>query len=590
MTFVTQISGYNTTVVQSALVSAVNSVSPPLYCNQTQGQSGVYHWDFGPGLVWQQPQCVAYFNAEEFSSVSDTGFQVHTNFVHESYQRNCVNQCVDTVAGMCSYTTTLNDPPNLAAVPAGGVNFLNFPSNCSETVVSYANAYIYGVDNVTISVTPYYTTSWGGMGLFDSIQFYTVTGATMGPLFLFTGGTATLKLTDLFTMAGISLDGQNMLTSGLGLANATTGGTNTNSQTKWPPYRLTGTALRLKFSVSNFKTTAPVNFNVTAAATVVPVNEPGYFVTGRTDLNYQGATLGQGEYDYDLYWTERRWQSVRVVVGVEGTLGHVDVWTAITAIFHAFVASLIAVSLTDIAGQVLSAEFAAEKFEDNGTREAVNLLLEKEADHGVPFNLSDLRLRQANGELSEECYEAAIFRLEKEIDELRDGGQKVRKAAAIMAEELNMAQLLDESGPPPAAVYKLQDASNGDEILLFPGDNVIGRGIGAIKTATVSRKQLCITIDPDSMRAFVRSMRADKSPSVPAIKRTASGQKTWRALSQKGQSLALGDTLCLQIKPGAPGQEPGAIHEYVMVTIEAPPLVKELGFFDKLKMQVGLPL
>jgi hypothetical protein len=587
VTFVTQIGGYNSSVVQPALLAAVNSVAPPLYCNQ----SGPYHWDFGPGLVWQQPQCVAYFNAEEFSSVSDTGFQVHTNFVHESYQRNCVNTgCTTSAAQMCTYTTTLLDPPNLNAVPPGGVTFLNFPTNCSEQVFSYANAYIYGVDNVTISVTPYYTTSWGAFGLFDSIQFYDAGGATMGPLFLFTGGTATLKLSDLFTMAGISLDGQNVLTSGLGLSNATTGGTNTNSQTKWPPYRLTGTALRMKFTVANFKTTSPVNFNVTAAASVVPVNEPGYFVTGRTDLNYMGSTMGQGEYAYDLYWTERRWQSVRVVVGVEGTLGHIDVFTAITAIFHAFVASLIAVTLTDCAGQVLSAEFAAEKFEDNGTREAVNLLLEKEADHGVPFNLSDLRLRQANGELSEECYEAAIFRLEKEIDELRDGGQKVRKAAAIMAEELNMAQLLDESGPPPAAVYKLQDASNGDEILLFPGDNVLGRGIGAIKTATVSRKQLCVTIDPDSMRAFVRSMRADKSPSVPAIKRTASGQKTWRALSQKGQSLALGDTLCLQIKPGAPGQEPGAIHEYVMVTIEAPPLVKELGFFDKLKMQIGMPL
>ena len=27
-------------------------------------------------------------------------------------------------------------------------------------------------------------------------------------------------------------------------------------------------------------------------------------------------------------------------------------------------------------------------------------------DHGVPFNFEDLRLRQANGELSDECYEA----------------------------------------------------------------------------------------------------------------------------------------------------------------------------------------
>lgn len=586
MTFLTQIGGYNSTLAQAALVTATNSVSPPAYCNST----GPYHWDYGPGAVWQQPQCVAYMNAEEFTSVSDTGFLVHTNFVHQTYTRSCWNQCVDTPTGTCVYNATLLDPPSVGAVPPGGVDFLNFPSNCSLQVQSYANAYIYGIDNMTISVTPFYTTSWGAQGLFDSIAFYDAKGATMGPAFTFTGGTATLKVTDLFTMAGLNLDtSQNLDSGGLGLSNATTGSTNSNSQTKWPPYRLTGIALRLKFVVSNFKMTSPVNFNVTGAASVVPVAEPGSWVTGRTDLNYWGMVFSPDEFNYDSVWTERRWQSVKVTLGVEGVVGHPDIWTAISAIFHAFVAAMIAVSLTDIAGQVLSTEFAAEKFEDNGTREAMSALLEKEADHGVPFNLEDLRLRQANGELSEECYEAAIFRLEKEIDELRQGGQKVRKAAAIMAEELNMKQLLDESGPPPEAVYKLQ-AADGDEILLFPGDNVIGRGIGQIKTATVSRKQLCITIDPDSRRAFVKSMRADKSPSIPAIKRTSTGQNTWRALSQKGQSLALGDTLCLQIKPGPPGTEPGALHVYKLVILEEPPAVMELSFMDKLKMSLGLPV
>ncbi len=55
------------------------------------------------------------------------------------------------------------------------------------------------------------------------------------------------------------------------------------------------------------------------------------------------------------------------------------------------------------------------------------------------------------------------------------------------------------------------EEATGDEILIYPGDNVIGRGLGAIKAATISRKQLCITVDPESMRAFVRSMRV-RSP------------------------------------------------------------------------------
>jgi hypothetical protein len=59
-------------------------------------------------------------------------------------------------------------------------------------------------------------------------------------------------------------------------------------------------------------------------------------------------------------------------------------------------------------------------------------------DHGVPFNFEDLRLRQANGELSTECYESAIFRLEKEIEELRQGGARVRSAAVIIAEDIGL--------------------------------------------------------------------------------------------------------------------------------------------------------
>ena len=80
---------------------------------------------------------------------------------------------------------------------------------------------------------------------------------------------------------------------------------------------------------------------------------------------------------------------------------------AVSALLNAFVMALVAVAVTDFVAQWVSNEFAAEKFEDDGERAALDTLLEKEADHGVPFNFEDLRLRQANGELSEECYEAS---------------------------------------------------------------------------------------------------------------------------------------------------------------------------------------
>jgi hypothetical protein len=207
-------------------------------------------------------------------------------------------------------------------------------------------------------------------------------------------------------------------------------------------------------------------------------------------------------------------------------------------------------------------------------------------DHGVPFNFEDLRLRQPNGELSEECYESAIFRLEKELEEVRQGGARVKSAAAIIAEDIGLPGLLDDTGPPPEPVYKLLGAT--DVILLYPGDNVIGRGLGDIKTPTVSRKQLCITVDPDSKRAFIRSMRAEKAPSLPAIMRSSSGQTNWRALNQKGQSLNLGDTICLQIRPAPLGQEPTRMNEYKFVSLEAPP-PPEPGFFDKMKASLKIP-
>jgi len=104
-----------------------------------------------------------------------------------------------------------------------------------------------------------------------------------------------------------------------------------------------------------------------------------------------------------------------------------------------------------------------------------------------------------------------------------------------------------------------------DVIDLFPGENVIGRGIGAIKTATVSRKQVCISIDAaNPERAFISSMRKENAPSYPVIKRgDATGPMAiWKKISIKGQSIKLGDTIGLQQKIGAHNEPMTATCEY----------------------------
>ena len=192
------------------------------------------------------------------------------------------------------------------------------------------------------------------------------------------------------------------------------------------------------------------------------------------------------------------------------------------------------------------------------------------------------------------------------MEALRLGGSRVREAAAMMAEELQLDGLLDDTPPPPDPVFKLM-SDTGDTILLYPGDNVVGRGLGAIRAPTISRKQLCVSIDGATKRAFVRSMRVEGAPSKPGIRKGGSdlGSLThppppppppppqnkgadgaaptevvvvqlpggggggappgggWKLLTQKGQSLSLGDALALQLKPPrAHGEEPQRTSEY----------------------------
>lgn len=59
------------------------------------------------------------------------------------------------------------------------------------------------------------------------------------------------------------------------------------------------------------------------------------------------------------------------------------------------------------------------------------------ADHGVPFDLDDLRIRMASGQLGE-SYETAILRLEKEIEDVAAGKDRLRMAAKTLAARLDM--------------------------------------------------------------------------------------------------------------------------------------------------------
>ena len=623
----TSISGYNSTLVQQQLTMDVNSVNAPTFCLQNGSASALFggpHWVYGTGQEWQTPQCVGYLHQPEFTDTGPSYAAVRTNFVQKGYQRTCDTKCYDGgdyhPSDPCLSYGPLMAPEFPTSANETQALFYAFPSNCSTSVTSYGLAYVYLAENVTVSFTPVYSTSWGTNGLYDALQLVDSKGAAVGdPSY---GGTYTFAtLTAALEAAGVTLDTPNAdllgTSGGQGLWNGTPS-FGTNSGLEWPSYRLTGVALAVDIETSNFRTTSPVNFNVTGRVRV-RVASPGAWATGPTSVTYLGGSPGQGH--YDSQWMERQWQGVQLHFGATGMLGHPDAFAALSSILSAFLIVLLAVAITDAIGLALSEEFQHEKFEDDGERKALDGFLEKEAvrpclrlrrrmngrltrapagparvqDHGVPFNFEDLKLRQANGELSEECYESAIFRLEKEIDELRCGGEKVRDATALIAEELDLGQLLSDKESKPKPVCKLVSGETkvskehpdgkffkgSDTIELYPGENVIGRGLGDIKVPTVSRKQVCIRIDaanPD--RAFINSMRKDNAPSYPMIKRgDATGPLAiWKRISSKGQSIRVGDTIGLQQKVNALGQPMTAICEYQLCPLSTEAAAEESWF------------
>ena len=466
------------------------------------------------------------------------------------------------------------------------------PSACTTAVTSYANVYVYLAENVSISFTPYYSTSWGTSGLYDDLTLVDSKGKMIGSTAY--GGTFTFAtLAEVLSAAGVTLDDQNV---DLGVADGSAALNNISTSTStdaapvvWPAYRLTGLVLSVDVATSNYRSSNPINFNVSGKIMVSVASKGDWHTSGST-IQYFGLQPTQegvaGGPAYDTQWLERQWQGVQLQFDVTGQVGHPSAFAALSSILSAFLIVILSVAITDAIGSAVSEEFQHEKFEDDGQRQAFDAFLEKEADHGVPFNFEDLRLRGADGELSEECYESAIFRLEKELDELRRGGEKVRDAAAMIAEELDLPLLTDKGQKaeavcklvPGETVYSAADPDGtfvpfpankenpvADIIFLYPGENVVGRGIGLVKSPTVSRKQVCIRVDADSPdRAFVVSMRKESAPSYPVIKKGGSTgpQAQWKRISNKGQSLKFGDVVGLEQKLGAIGTPMKAKCEY----------------------------
>lgn len=530
----------------------------PYYCNT----SATYYNHSLPLRLYDQAQCVGYYMPGEYSSITGGSLWVYTYFMQRFVDRVCEND------------------GDTAPLPNASFPFyMTMPSNCTSVLKAKGGVFLYKAEDVMVTITPNYITSWQATGKLTKFDVVDIYGKALeGPQYTSTTGSLALTVSDMLTLAGSSLDALNPNSGGYGPSDVQSG------NRAWPPYRLTGLQLVATVSITNIYTANPGNFNYTAKI-AFDLTSTGSWHQPNPLLILQGETANAatGAHLLDLAYTTREWSGLEVQFVASGRVGRPDVFAAIAALLNVFVIMMFVGAMVDFMGLQLSMDFHREKFDDDGERSLITSTLEKIADHGVPFNFEDLRLRLASGDLGE-SYEAAIFRLEREVEEVRFGNDKVRAAAKLLAAEvaLDGEEILQEKVEPPEPIMKLMSPDGYDEIPLFAGDNAVGRGLGLCKHPTVSRKQMVITIDAETQKGYARSCRGEKANSVPGVKR---GDNPWRLLTERGQTLSQGDRVAMQYKKV--GQKEDLINEYLYVPLDQAPEVRPTLWGSLMKAATG---
>ena len=285
LTVSTTLDNYNATDKQIQLAFQMGNLTAPDYCNMTSD----VHWDFDTETVWFYPQCIAYLDIDEFTSVSPDEVWVYTNFWQRVKTRVCQQPPSTT-------NVSLPDPTDDA------VNLILLGQNCTMDTTYYLNVFTFEPETITLSMKPTWGSSWETTGTFDQLtlmgQNGQVYGGAMSGDYTFWGNSADpsgkegaemfFSLADLLDAAGVDLDAQNVNSGGKGLE---TGfepeGTNSNSATVWPSYRNTGIVLRAKLRVANYRAKQPVNFNITGELFVENAS-PGSWSSPPSEINYWG--------------------------------------------------------------------------------------------------------------------------------------------------------------------------------------------------------------------------------------------------------------------------------------------------------------
>lgn len=320
------------------------------------------------------------------------------------------------------------------------------------------------------------------------------------------------------------------------------------------PYRMSGLRLNVKVSFTNTYFSKPLKTTVTATLSAEQVKTNNF--NAKTTVTYLPHPTDAGIHSISRYF--HTWATSTVTFVSSGRIGKFDLFALALAITNAFVLIGMATTIVDFVGVMSSETFLDDKYEDDGERFGLEMMLaniENDDHPGVPFDPNDLRLKDAAGDpgLS---YEKTLEQLLDEVREIQEqlsllpeDENELRAITTGHAEEEEYRKLRLIYVPDPLSTEANDKSYVPPEILLHDGQQTIGRGMGGIENKGVSRQQFSIAVIKERIR--MKSLHEG-----PGVWRQSSGR--WEMLPVgKAAVLSVGDRLCFRMREGKLGGHEG---------------------------------
>ena len=408
--------------------------------------------------------------------------------------------------------------------------------SCGEgdffTTLAYMNA---GAERMSIPFDVRYQTRAGTLNSVDMVYVGSTAYDTSKQ-------TPTTSVLDLLNLAGInSLDEENPHITG------------ERGSVTGLPYRISGLRLIVRVEFKNTYFNAPLK--KTTQATLAVEQVPADFFNARTNTLYE---VGQDGSDFSSTRTFHTWATTSISFVSAGEIGKFDLFALALAVTNAFVLIGMATTIVDFVGVMSSETFLDDKYEDDGERLGLEMMLaniENDDHPGVPFDPNDLRLKDASGEPG--------LSYERTLEQLLEEVREIQEQLSLLPEDENELRLITTGHreaeehrklrlvymPDPLSAEANDKKYVPPEILLHEGTQTIGRGMGGIENKGVSRQQFSIAVIKERIR--MKSLHDG-----PGVWRQNTGR--WQML-QLGKSAVLnvGDRLCFRMREGKLGGHEG---------------------------------